>query len=423
MKRVAVIGAGVSGLACADSLGAQTAALFDSSPRPGGHAHTRTVEYGGVKADADVAFMVYNRGNYPHFCRLLEQKQISGRPTDMSFSVVHEEFNLEYNGGNLRGLFADSRNLFQPHFRRMLTDILRFNKIARRDLHGGEVPDDETVAEYVVRRGLSKYFADAYLLPMGASIWSCSRGDFAATPARFALSFFDNYGLLQLFNRPQWMHIPGGSQRYVKAVIDSLEPGTWRGDATVTSVRVEDDNVYVRVNNQDEEQFDAAVLAVHAPEALQMLSNPSDVEREVLSSFIYTANRGALHTDDSILPSRKAARACWNYRVFGNGEDAQAAATYNLSLLQHLPHGKDGSPLLLTLNAGIAKINPDKILSHLDYAHPLPDATAMKARARADEINGQRGLFFCGAYWGDGFHEDGAASGIRAAHAVRKFLT
>ena len=422
MKRVAVIGAGVSGLACADALGAQTAALFDSSPRPGGHAHTLAVQYGGVKADADVAFMVYNRGNYPHFCRLLEQKQIAGRPTDMSFSVVHEEFNLEYNGGNLRGLFADPRNFFCPRFRRMLADVFRFNRIARRDLRSGTVPADETVAQYVVRRGLSGYFADAYLLPMGASIWSCSRGDFAATPARFALSFFDNYGLLQLFGRPQWMHVPGGSHRYVKAIVNSLAPGTWRGGATVTSVRAEAGGVFVRAENQNEEHFNAAVLAVHAPDALQILSNPSDVEREVLSSFTYTDNRGALHTDDSILPSRRAARACWNYRVFGSGEDARAAATYDLSLLQHLPRGKDGAPLLLTLNAGIAAINPDKILAHLDYAHPLPDAAAMKARARADEINGQRGLFFCGAYWGDGFHEDGAASGARAAQAVMEFL-
>lgn len=423
MKRVAVIGAGAAGLLCADALGENTAVLYDVDARAGGHAHTVCVEHNGAQTNADVAFMVFNGKNYPVFCDMLARKGIKGRATAMSFSMTHEEMRMEYNGGNLRGLFADPLNLFRPRFLRMLANILRFNFVARADLRAGSLAAEETLAQYAKRRGLSGDFLGAYLLPMGAAIWSCSREAFAKTPARFVLAFYHNYGLLQLFNRPQWMQIPGGSKRYVDAIVSSLAPGAFRGGAAVTSVRAEGGGVFVRAHGEEEERFDAAVIAAHAPDALRMIVSPSLAEREVLSAFVYTKNKGVLHTDDSILPSRRAAWACWNYRVFGRGDNAQTASTYNLSMLQHLPGGGgDGAPLLLTLNDGIGKINAEKVIARFEFEHPLPDAAAVRARERWGEINGKRGLFFCGAYWGDGFHEDAAASGARAAQAVLDFL-
>lgn len=419
-KRIAVIGAGAAGLACADALGENLAALFECEGRAGGHA--LTVQVGDNKATkADIGFIVYNNKNYPRFSRLLARKGIAGRNTQMSFSVMHEAFGMEYNGGSLRGLFADPGNLLRRRFWRLLFAILRFNARARNDLRAGGPPAGQTLADYVAQCQLPDDMLNAYLLPMGAAIWSCSCDDFSRAPARFVLGFYDNHGLLQLFCRPQWMHIPGGSCRYVKAITDSLPPGVFRANTPVRIVRADTGGVVVGTDG-GEELFDAAVLAVHAPDALRMLSPPSAAEVEVLSAFSYTPNKAVLHNDDSILPRRQAARACWNYRLFGHGKNIKAAATYHLSMLQHLPIDDAGAPLLLTLNDGIGKINPAKIIARYDFAHPLPDAAAIRAQGRRDSINGKRGLFFCGAYWGNGFHEDAVASGEDAAAAAMDYF-
>ena len=420
MKRIAIIGAGVAGLICAYRLRGDFApVVFEREPRLGGHAHTGAVRHRGRELAVDFAFMVYNRRNYPRFCETLDELGIGGRATKMSFSVAHEEFGLEYNGGSVAGLAADWRNLARGDFWRLIGDILRFNRRAKADLARGGPPESETLRDYLRRGGFGRFFADGYLLPMGASIWSCAREDFAAAPARFVVSFFHNYGLLDLAGRPQWLHIGGGARRYVDALAAALGGAAQTGCAA-ESARAEGGRIIVCAGGR-EQAFDAAVLALHAPDALALIADASAAERETLGAFRYTDNEAVLHDDASILPRRKRAWASWNYRVWGGGESARAAATYNLSMLQGLGGARD-HPLLLTLNAGVSRIDPARILRRYRYAHPLPDAAAMRARRRRGEISGKRGLFFCGAYWGDGFHEDGAASGADAAAEVRRYF-
>lgn len=421
-KRIAIVGSGIAGLAAAHRLrGSCHITVFEQNAHLGGHAHSIpvTMADGSTRA-VDVAFMVYNRRNYPRFCALLDALGVAGCPTDMSFSVVHERYNITYNGGSIGGLLADWRNLLQARFWRLLAEVIRFNRIAKRALAQGALSaaNTETLREFLARHRFAAIFNDAYLLPMGASIWSCSPEEFACAPAYFVAAFFHNHGLLDLTNRPQWMHIKGGSQHYVNALLADI-PHLARRHEAVTRVGADGTVTCGEGDARRSERFDAVVVAAHAPQALALLDAPSAAQRDILSAFRYTQTNGALHTDSRLLPPPRRARAAWNYRAIsgdggggGAGEEIHTFPTYDLSRLQHLP---GDTPFMLTLNLKHAQPRHDCIIAEFAFSHPLPDTAAIAAQQRFDELHNEGNLFFCGAYWGNGFHEDGVVSGEAAA--------
>ena len=414
-KQVAIIGSGISGLAAAYTLRERCRlTLYEKNDHWGGHARSITVQHAGGEQIVDTAFMVYNRRNYPKFSALLDALEVRGRDTEMSFSVTHDPYHITYNGGSLGGLFAERRNLFQPRFGILLWEILRFNRLAKNTLQHSPPDDDVTLAEFLQKNQLRKIFIDAYLLPMGASIWSCSTQEFSHAPAYFVLSFFNNHGLLDLINRPQWQHISGGSQHYVNRLLDSI-PQLNRRREEVTAVS--QDGI-VR-SGGGERQFDHVVIAAHAPQALALLPAASEQQQNILGAFRYTRTQAVLHTDRSLLPAAAKAHASWNYRVSGSGADILSYPTYSLSRLQHIP---GDPPLLLTLNPPPDKPQREHILDTFEFSHPLPDVAAIKAQQRFAELNSNGRLYFCGAYWGNGFHEDGVVSGEAAAKSLLSAL-
>lgn len=414
-KHIAIIGSGVSGLAAAYHLrGKYRLTLFEQNAHIGGHAHTIDVSHQGERLAVDIAFMVYNRRNYPRFCALLTQLGISGEPTDMSFSVVHEDHNICYNGGSLAGLIADKRNLFQLRFWLLLKEILRFNRLAKRTLQKNSASADETLQQFIERHRLAAIFSEAYLLPMGASIWSCAPQKFSRMPVLFVLNFFNNHGLLDLTNRPQWLHIRGGSRRYVQALVAAIPQLECR-HAPVLQVHAD-----ASVQTADRhDSYDAVIIATHAPQALSLLSAPTARQQDILGAFRYTQTRSALHTDTRLLPTPLRAHAAWNYRIAGRGKNVYTYPTYHLSRLQHLPADP---PLMLTLNIEQAQPRAEHIITTLEFSHPLPDVASVAAQRRFGELNSGGRLFFCGAYWGNGFHEDGVVSGEAAAKQLAATL-
>ena len=416
MRRVAVIGAGIAGLVCARRLslsGRARVVLFEKEPRAGGHALTFAARDSLGEYPLDVAFTVYNRRNYPEFCALLEDLGVEGRATSMSFSVSHAEGGWEYNGGSAAGLFADPASASAPEFWRMLAGILKMNLAAKSDLRREKVGETETLGAYLSRRKIPPVARERYLLPMGAAIWSCNAADFAEYPARFALEFFSNHGLLDLAGRPQWMFIPGGCRRYVERILDDLrarDPHSARLGAPALSARrlsaSEGGGFRVETPN-GAEHFDAAVFALHSRDALRIFENADDAERAALGGVRWADNTAALHSDVSVLPRRRRAWACWNYRVPKDG--GRAMMTYNLTMLQKF-HTRE--PMLLTLNGGGFGGGRR---AQFSFAHPVMDAAALRANRALDEMSGTRGAHFCGAWRGRGFHEDGVVSGLRAA--------
>ena len=416
MRRVAVVGAGIAGLACARRLalsGRVRVALFEKQPRAGGHALTFTARDPLGEYPLDVGFTVYNRRNYPEFCKLLRELGVDGAPTNMSFSVSNPGRGWEYNGGSVAGLFADPASAFSPDFWRMLAGVVKLNRAAKADLKNGALNGRETLGKYLSRRNISAPARDSYLLPMGAAIWSCNVDDFANYPVRFALRFFENHGLLDLVNRPQWMFIPGGSQRYVEKILAELRrlnPGSVRLNAPVRAARRLPQGGFRLETDDDSRDFDALVLAVHSRDAARIFADASEAERAALDGVRWADNAATLHSDAAVLPRRRRAWACWNYRVPQNG--GRAAMTYHLSMLQKF---NTRAPMLLTLNGGDFG---ESEIAQFAFAHPVMDADAQRANLALNELSGQNGAHFCGAWRGQGFHEDGAQSGRRAADEI-----
>ena len=410
MKRVAIVGSGSGGLAAAYALREHChLTLFERERHFGGHAYSVPIP-GEEEGRVDVAFMVYNRRNYPRFCALLDALGVAGEATEMSFSVVHEDYAIEYNGGSWRGLMADRRNLLRPGFWSLLSEILRFNRLAKNGLAAG-IDELETLESFIRRHSLAYLFANAYLFPMGAAIWSCHPDSLSRASARFVLSFFDNHGLLDLRNRPQWMFIRGGSRHYVRRLLAAIPRLECRQEAALA---VSPEGTVTTAAGG--ERFDAVVIATHAPDAFALLSVPTPVQ-QLLSTFRYTKTRAFLHEDDRVLPRRAPARASWNYRLRTVDGRLLAFPTYDLSRLQGL---RRRTPLLLTLNAEQAGLAAERVHEAYDFSHPLPDIDALRARKRFDEINEAGTLYFCGAYWGNGFHEDGVVSGEAVADKIMR---
>lgn len=403
-KQIAVIGAGVSGLVCARLLALDhDVTLWEAGSSLGGHARTVEFEAYGRSFAADIGFMVFNRRTYPNFCRLLQILGVSAQPSDMSFSVSVERPAVEYQGSSLNGLFAQRSNLLRPSFLRMLRDIVRFNREATAASEPAAA--NLTLGEYVDRGGYGPEFLKHYLLPMTAAIWSAPPSQVEEFPAWFLLRFFKNHGLVQLRDRPQWLTIAGGSRRYVSELARPLQESI-RLATPAKVVEQGDDGVVIHGANGERQSYDYAVLATHAPESLAMLHPLNSVQREVLSEFRYQTSEAVLHTDHRLLPSRRRAWASWNYRVYAG--DDRATVTYDLNRLQRLgaPY-----PICLTLNPP-SRLPANGVLSRFHFDHPLYSRAAIAAQARWEELHRSTRVFLCGAYWGNGFHEDGVNSAL-----------
>lgn len=407
--RIAVIGTGISGLVSARLLSRDhDVTIFEADSRIGGHSNTVAVTLNGSTSHVDTGFIVYNNRTYPEFSRILADLNVVTQPTSMSFSVQCDRTGLEYNGTSLNGVFAQRRNLLRPSFLRMLSDILRFNREGAADVLS--VPDTMKVGEYLSSHHYSNQFADQYLLPMGAAIWSCPCEDFADFPIRFILDFYVNHGLLSLRNRPQWRTIQGGSAEYVKKLTAPFRDRI-RICCPVTSVSRGEQDVTIQ-HAEGCDTFDEVVFACHSDQALRLLDDPDTVETELLSAFPYSLNTAILHTDTSVLPRRRRAWAAWNYHI-AEQPSARPTVTYNMSLLQHIraPH-----TFCVTLNED-ERINPDQVLADFRYMHPLFTTGRAAAQRRHHEVIRHRRTSFCGAYWRNGFHEDGVVSALAVCRA------
>lgn len=403
--RIAVVGSGISGLVAAYLLSREhDVTVFEANDYIGGHTHTVDVTWQGERQAIDTGFIVCNDRTYPNFLKLLDHLGVARKPTSMSFSVRCDRTNLEYNGTSLNALFAQRRNLFRPRFYRMIKDILRFNRECLALL---EDPSESiTVGEYLDRHKYSKEFIRQYLVPMGAAIWSCPPGTFNLFPMRFIVEFYHNHGLLSLKNRPQWYVIQGGSKRYVEKLIKPFQDSI-RLSCPVSSVTRFFDHVKLVTRDGSQEDFDQVIFACHSDQALAILKDASEAERELLSAFPYQKNIAVLHTDTSVLPRRKKAWASWNYHLAT--EDAAAATvTYNMNILQSL---SSRHIFNVTLNES-DRIRPDRIIKAMTYHHPIYTVKRAAAQARHGELIQQNRTSFCGAYWGNGFHEDGVNSAL-----------
>ena len=412
--KIAVVGAGISGLAAARELDAgHDVTLYETRAKPGGHTRTLEFERFGREYRADLGFMVFNEANYPHFTRLLRELDVPARDTQMSFSLRCDQTGLEYHGSTINQLFAQRRNLVRPGHFRMLRDILRFHRDANAALaeRAGELAGI-SVAEFLARGGYGRELINDYLLPMTAAIWSCSARSIERFPSLYLLRFMANHMLLGAKGHRQWRMIPGGADRYVEAVLARFG-GRVRTDSPVRSIESRGGAVRVETAGGAED-YDAAVIAVHSDQALSLIKDPSGIERQVLSAIPYQRNEAVVHTDAGVLPRRRLAWASWNYyRAPDSGREA--SVTYNLNLLQHL---ESPEPICVTLNP-LRPIRRDKVIGTLSFSHPVFSAEAFAAQGRVEELNQAGNRFFCGAWTGWGFHEDGLVSGLNAALSVR----
>jgi len=413
-RRIAVIGSGIGGMAAAWYLSSRhQVTLFEAAERLGGHTATVDVELDGRHYAIDTGFIVFNDWTYPHFRHLLARLGVPSQLTEMSFSVHETARDFEYNGHTLASLFAQRRNLLRPSFYRLLRDILRFNREAIRALEAGSLDPAMTLGEWLEANGYGEAFQRHYLLPMGAAIWSASLQDLRDFPLQFFVRFFRNHGLLSVNDRPQWYTLVGGSRGYIPALTAPYAERI-RLSTPVQGIRRLADGVELRTATGTE-RFDEVVLACHADQALALLEDPTPAEREVLAALPYQDNEVVLHTDTRLLPRRRRAWASWNYRLDGRGADERISVTYDMNILQRLeaPH-----TFCVTLNDGDA-IDPAKVLGRFTYAHPQFTLAGEAAKARHAEISGPAfRTHYCGAYWRNGFHEDGVWSALRVARAL-----
>jgi predicted NAD/FAD-binding protein len=408
--RVAIVGSGISGLVAAHMLHRKhDVTIYEADTRIGGHTHTVDVEVEGRQHAVDTGFIVYNERTYPNFKRLQEQLGVETQPSDMSFGLRCERTGLEWGSRGLRGILAQPGNLLRGSFRGMLRDVLRFNRESKVLLEQNE--EKVTLGDYLCGASYSKEFVEHYVIPMGAAIWSADPATFLQIPAATFVRFFENHGLLEAKPSLPWRVVSGGSSRYVEKLVAPFRDRI-KTDCPVYSVRRRADSVMIE-SSEGLQSFDHVVLAVHSDQALAMLADPSVLELRVLASIRYQKNDVVLHTDESLLPRRAAAQASWNYLV-PEGAAEKVLVTYDMNRLQGIesPHR-----FLVTLN-GSDRIAPKKVLRRFVYHHPVFDSAAVAMQKRHAEISGQSRTHFCGAYWGNGFHEDGVRSAITVCEQI-----
>ncbi|HBN88342.1 MAG: FAD-dependent oxidoreductase [Alteromonadaceae bacterium] len=410
--RIAVVGGGISGMMSWYLLQQKhDVTLFEANDYLGGHTATVQVNVAGQDYAIDTGFIVFNDWTYPIFNRFLSELGVAFQPTEMSFSVKNSAQNLEYNGNTLTSLFAQRRNLLRPSFWLMLRDIVRFNRLGKQLLASNDADLDLALGDFLAKHGFGAAIRDNYLLPMGAAIWSAGLADMPAFPLRFFLRFFNNHGLLNISNRPQWSVISGGSKRYVDALVTKLGSDKLKLNQRIRAISRDDKGVILSFDDGRTEHFDKLVMACHSDQALALLGESATLqEQQILGSIAYQQNDVVLHTDTRLLPKRKRAWAAWNYNLDANVSD-KATLTYNMNLLQGI-----SAPVTfcVTLNNTTA-IAKDKILGVYRYAHPVFNHCTLAAQQRRHSINGENNTYFCGAYWYNGFHEDGARSATDVA--------
>ena len=411
-KKIAIIGSGISGLTAGFLLHRlHEITLFEAAPELGGHTATVDVTQDGRNYAVDTGFIVFNDRTYPNFLKLLARIGVASQPAEMSFSVKSPE-GLEYNGHNLDTLFAQRSNLLSPRFYRFVAEILRFNRQARAWLVGrtavGQMPAEQTLGEFLQAGGFSDYFARHYILPMGAAIWSSTLADMRVFPLGFFLRFFQNHGLLDVANRPQWYVIPGGSREYLGPLTAGWQQQI-RLACPVQGVRRVADGVVIQ-SLKGEEHFDEVILACHSDQALRLLQDASAREQAILGAMPYQANEVWLHTDVNCLPARRKAWASWNYQL-DTDEQARPLVSYNMNILQGL---ESPSPFCVSLNPA-GKVDESKVLRRFVYDHPVFNLASIQAQQARADICGQGHTHFCGAYWYNGFHEDGVRSALDVA--------
>jgi uncharacterized protein len=426
--KIAIIGSGISGLTAAYYLNkSHEIFVYESSPVIGGHTATIDVELEGRKYAVDTGFIVYNDWTYPNFIRLLKQLNVETQTTSMSFSVANDINGLEYAGSSLSTLFAQRRNLFKPSFWRLLKDIMRFNRQSLDDLESGNISEDLTLQQYLDDNNYSEAFSTNYLIPMGAAIWSAGVDSMLDFPLLFFVRFFKNHGLLSVTNRPQWRVIKGGSSQYLAPLTHSFLHRI-KTNCKITSIVRNAEAVMISTAEGDKAQYDAVIFATHSDQALALLDQPTACEQEILQAIPYQSNEVVLHTDISRLPKSRRAWACWNYRLSADhvannkpndkAEEARQGEmtrlTYNMNLLQSIdsPH-----TFCVSLNQ-TELIDPTKILGQFSYSHPVFTLEGIQAQMRWSELAGKNRTWFCGAYWANGFHEDGVASALRIVEAI-----
>ena len=408
-QRIAIVGSGISGLTAAHLLARKhDVSVFEANDYIGGHTHTVPVEMAGEQYEIDTGFIVCNDRNYPNFLKFMDQLGVSLHPTEMSFSVRNDSENLEYNGHSLNTLFAQRKNLLRPRFIRLVSDILSFNKASKAAIAQQQI-EDITLDEFLAQQNLGDRLRLNYLLPMVAAIWSCSVEQAGQFPLAFFLRFFLNHGLLDIKNRPQWYVLKEGSHAYIAPMTDSFRDRI-RLSSPVRAVTRDEASVSL-TTAAGTETFDQVIFACHSDQALALLQDASDQENEVLAAIAYQDNSVILHTDVGLMPKRKLAWASWNFLAGETATHELPLVTYSMNILQGVQSPK---PFLVSLNAK-NKIDPDKILQEFVYAHPVYSATSSAAQARRSEICGHKRTHFCGAYWYNGFHEDGVRSALDVA--------
>ena len=415
---IAIIGCGISGLSAAYYLRANhDLTLYESAASIGGHTATVDVDWQGRRYAIDTGFIVYNDWTYPNFIELMQTLGVKTKPTEMSFSVRCDHNGLEYGGNNLDTLFAQRRNLLRPSFHKMLQDILRFNREAVRDLDSGRLSATTTLGEYLVENGYGKAFIQHYLLPMGSAIWSAAIDGMADFPLLFFIRFFKNHGLLSVNNRPQWHVIEGGSRAYLEPLTRSFKQAI-RCNARIASVCRRPGGVELVMSDGHRVQYDQVIFACHSDQALALLDDATQAEREALGAIPYQSNEVVLHTDDSLLPRCRRAWSSWNYWL-REGEQSRAVLNYNMNILQGLDAQ---TTFCVTLNA-TESIAADKIIDSFEYSHPVFSLEAISAAKRIEDFNGLNRSWFAGAYLGNGFHEDGVASARKVADAINRITS
>ncbi|MGB1158971.1 MAG: NAD(P)/FAD-dependent oxidoreductase [Porticoccaceae bacterium] len=403
--KVAIVGTGIAGNVAAYHLNRDhQITVYEANDYPGGHTHTHDIQINGQHYAVDTGFIVFNHRTYPNFIQLLNELGVAEQLSTMSFGVKCERTGLEYMGSTLNSLFAQRRNLLRPRFWKMLSEILRFNRQATALLR--DDGDDITLGDYLRQGNYSAMFIDYYLVPMAAAVWSADLQLMYQFPARYLIRFFHNHGLLSVADRPQWYVIKGGSKTYVEVLTRGFSDKI-RLKSPVTSVERREDGVWV-TSRHGEERYDALFMACHSDQALALLQVPTEMEQQVLGAIHYQPNEILLHTDSSVLPRRRRAWAAWNYHLL-QGDQGRVPVTYNMNILQGLDCKEQ---LCVTLNNSDA-VDPSKILKRIHYHHPIYTRESVAAQARQSEIN-RDGIYYCGAYWRYGFHEDGVVSALAA---------
>ena len=440
-KRIAIIGAGISGLGCAYRLRQHPdfeITIYESGKHIGGHSNTVDITLdtpsGPVQYGVDTGFLVFNRRTYPRLVRLFEELAVPIFPSEMSFSVKLESTSpLEWAGNDLNSFFGQRRNLLRPSFWKMARDIMRFNALATRLALSQESGDtrlaktssqEESIADFLDRHAFGKPFRDWYFLPMIGAIWSCSVDQMLEFPIQTMARFCHNHGLLKIQDRPQWLTVQGGSREYVKRLVSALDQHSvhWVREA-VTAVHIANhgkQQAIEVISANGAAQFDEIVMACHSDQSLDLLHGIDSASQLILSAIPYQANRAILHTDASFLPERKRCWAAWNYTAQAKSDDVAedtVSVSYLINLLQPLPPALKDIPIIVTLNP-MREPDPSKVFQEIRYAHPVFDMRATDAQADLALIQGKSSVWYCGAWTGYGFHEDGLRSGETVAEAI-----